>query len=274
MPLKQFCERVTTNKFFEWSISTIIVINSILIGVELSNHNPTITNIQTIILGIFTLEILMRYIASESNKEFFTGGWNIFDLSLVIIGYIPASLFGGGSMMMAIRILRVFRVLRLLRSAKELKLIISVLIRSLKTIFYNIILFLIFIYLFALIGSILFKLPNPQNLQGEELAKYEQFIEKAPNAPTNSPDPFGTVGESMFTLFRELTGEDWTDVRYNHITAYECGVISTPPMITTLYHVTWFVLSAFLLLNLVVGAIVNNYQETMDSQHREEEIEQ
>lgn len=271
MSLKQFCQKVTTNKFFEWSISAIIIINSILIGAEFTNHDPVITAVQTVILGIFTLEILMRYIASESNKEFFTGGWNIFDLSLVIIGYIPASLFGGGSMMMAMRILRVFRVLRLLRSAKELKLIISVLIKSLKTIFYNIILFLIFIYLFALIGSILFKLPDPKELQGEELAKYEQFVEIAPNAPTNSPDPFGSIGEAMFTLFRELTGEDWTDVRYNHITAYECGVISTPPAVTTMYHVTWFILSAFLLLNLVVGAIVNNYQVTMDSRQAQDD---
>ena len=264
MSLKQFCKKVTTNRIFEWVISIVIVVNSILIGVEFTNHSPVIATIQAVILGIFTIEIIMRYIASDSNKEFFSGGWNIFDLSLVIIGYIPASLFGGGSMMMAMRILRVFRVLRLLRSAKELKLIISVLIKSLKTIFYNIILFLIFIYLFALIGSVLFKLPNPQDLKGEELVKYEQFIEKAPNAPTNSPDPFGSIGESMFTLFRELTGEDWTDIRYNHITAYECGVISTSPMVTTLFHVAWFVLSAFLLLNLVVGAIVNNYQVIMD----------
>jgi voltage-gated sodium channel len=35
--------------------------------------------------------------------------------------------------------------------------------------------------------------------------------------------------------------------------------------------VSWFVISAFLLLNLVVGAILNNYQVAMDEQKKERE---
>jgi len=61
------------------------------------------------------------------------------------------------------------------------------------------------------------------------LARYEKLMDLAPHAPTNSPDPFGTLGEAVFTLFRELTGEDWTDLRYNHITAYELGILKTSP---------------------------------------------
>ena len=34
--------------------------------------------------------------------------------------------------------------------------------------------------------------------------------------------------------------------------------------VVTAFHILWFVLSAFLLLNLVVGAIVNNYQAAMN----------
>ena len=76
----------------------------------------------------------------------------------------------------------------------------------------------------------------------------------------------------MFTLFRELTGEDWTDIRYNHITAYQYGIIKTNPVIITGFHVCWFILSAFLLLNLVTGAIINNYQIVKDEQdHKKEE---
>lgn len=82
----------------------------------------------------------------------------------------------------------------------------------------------------------------------------------APNAPINSPDSFGTLDEAMFTLFRELTGEDWTDLRYNHITAYELGVIRANLMTINIYHISWIVLAAFLLLNLVTGAIINNNQ--------------
>ena len=86
----------------------------------------------------------------------------------------------------------------------------------------------------------------------------------APNAPANSPDPFGSLGEAMFTLFRELTGEDWTDLRYNHITASEYGVLRVTPTVINIYHISWFVLAAFLLLNLVTGAIINNYQTVIE----------
>ena len=166
---------------------------------------------------------------------------------------------------MALRVLRVFRVLRLLRTADELKLIITVLIKSLGTLFYNGIFFAIFIYLFALVGVSLFRLPDPATLDPGGRARYEKFVEMAPNAPANSPDPFGTLDEACFTLFREITGEDWTDIRYNLLTASKLGIVKVRPAVITCFHVTWFVLSAFLLLNLVVGAVVNNYQAVMEA---------
>lgn len=262
--MKNICKAIATNKYFELSIVAVILINSVLIGVETYTSNPTIQIIQSIILGIFTVEIALRFIAADNIESFFTDGWNVFDLSLVVIGYIPETMVANASMMMALRVLRVFRVLRLLRTANEIKLIISVLIRSFSAMFYNVILFIIFVYLYAIIGVGLFKLPNPNTLSGEDKTHYEQFMEAAPNAPSNSPDPFGTLGEAMFTLFRELTGEDWTDLRYNHITASEYGVLSVSPTVINIYHISWFVLAAFLLLNLVTGAIINNYQTVIE----------
>jgi voltage-gated sodium channel len=272
--IKNLCKGLLEKKWFELAITAIIIINSALIGVETYISNPTISLIQKIILIIFSFEIVVRFIAADSIKSFFKSGWNIFDLLLVLIGYIPDSLATNASAMMALRVLRVFRVLRLLRATKEIKLIITVLIRSMTAMFYNVVLFFIFIYLFAIIGVGLFKLPDPNTLSGEKKAQYEAFMEAAPNAPTNSPDPFGTLGEAMFTLFRELTGEDWTDLRYNHITAYEHGVLSTSPMIINIYHISWFALAAFLLLNLVTGAIINNYQVVMSEEDNHQKKEE
>lgn len=261
---------MTTNRIFELAIIVVILVNSLLIGVETYTSSPAITLTQNIILGIFTAEILMRYVAADSNKSFFTGGWNIFDLSLVLIGYIPEAWMANASMAMAFRVLRVFRVLRLLRTCKEIKLIISVLVRSLSALFYNLMFYCIFLYLFAIIGVSLFKLPQADTLQGEELARYELYVEQAPHAPGNSADPYGSLDESMFTLFRVMTGDDWSDVRYNLITASEHQVVQASPAVITVYHVLWFIISAFLLLNLVVGAILNNYQVVMDSIKKEE----
>ena len=269
--IKQLCDTVCKNRIFEFAISLIIIVNSILIGIETYGTHASVSLVQTVILGIFTFEILIRYIAADSNKSFFSSGWNWFDLSLVIIGYIPESLFANASMVMAIRVLRVFRVLRLLRFCNEIKLIVTVFVKSLSALFYNVAFFSIFLYLFAIIGVALFKLPNKADLPPAEQAKYELFIAEAPHAPTNSPEPFGTLHESMFTLFRVMTGDDWTDVRYNLLTASKHGLVKASPTVITIYHVLWFTISAFLLLNLVVGAILNNYQVVMDEQKRKRE---
>ena len=264
--IKKIASLIAYNKGFELFITGIIILNSVLIGVETYTDNLTVKMIQQGILYIFTLEILMRFIATKSIKEFFCDGWNVFDLTLVLIGYIPETLFASASMMTALRVLRVFRILRLLRTSKEIKLIVTVLVKSMKSMFYNLVLFLIFVYLYAIAGVSMFRLPDPTTLEGEQLAKYEKFMEVAPNAPSNSPDPFGDIGEAIFTLFRELTGEDWTDLRYNHITASEYGLIHVNSAVITTYHVSWFCLAAFLLLNLVTGAVINNYQIAIDEE--------
>lgn len=266
--IKKLCRSVAYSKWFEITITIVIIVNSVLIGVETYTDNATIKLIQSIILGIFTVEIIMRFIAADSVKSFFKDGWNIFDLSLVLIGYIPASLAGNASSMMALRVLRVFRILRLLRAAKEIKLIMTVLVKSMSAMFYNLVLFMIFVYLYAIAGVTMFKLPDPATLTGEQKANYEQLMEIAPNSPGNSPDPYGTLSEAVFTLFRALTGEDWTDLRYNLITAHDCGVIKASPIVITTYHVSWFCLAAFLLLNLVTGAVINNYQIAIEEQEK------
>ena len=271
--LKQLCRDLINKKWFEIGIVIVILVNCILIGVETYGSNDKVHLIQTIILGIFTFEIVTRFVARESIKSFFQSGWNIFDLSLVLISYIPESLFEGSSTIMVIRVLRVFRVLRLLRTSQEIKLIIAVLTKSFSALFYNGVFFFIFLYLFAIIGVSMFRLPDYDTLSAADQAKYTELMAVAPHSPECSPDPYGTLTESMFTLFRALTGEDWTDLRYNLIKANEYGLIHTSPTTITCFHVIWFILAAFLLLNLVVGAIVNNYQVIMEESRREKERE-
>lgn len=266
--VKNICNVLVSNKVFELAVVAIIIVNSILIGVETVISNEIISLTQLIILGFFTFEIIVRFIAADSIKKFFSDGWNWFDLVLVMIGHIPPTIVSNAASIMALRIVRVFRVLRLLRVSKEIKLIISVLLRSLVTMFYNVILFVIFIYLFAIIGVGLFRLPNPDKASEEVKKSYEFYCETAANVPQCVPDPFVNVGEAMFTLFRELTGDAWADVRYNSMLAYDLGLIKVSPIVINIFHIVWVVLSAFLLLNVVTGAIINNYQEVLDESHK------
>ncbi len=271
--MKQQALSIISNKFFEYFIIAVILINSVLIGVETYITHPAIHLIQQITLLIFTIEIITRWIARENAKSFFSDAWNIFDLSIVLVSYIPESLFAESGMVIAIRVLRVFRVLRLLRTLPEIKLIVSVLFRSISALIYNCFFFFIFMYLFAIIGVTLFKLPDAQTADAQLTAKITEYHQIAPNAPSISPDPFGTLGESMFTLFRVLTGEDWTDIRYNLVIASKMGLINTSETVITLYHVFWFILSAFLLINLMIGAILNNYQIVFEEERKRKEKE-
>ena len=174
-------------------------------------------------------------------------------------------------MIMVVRILRVFRVLRLLSTSDEIKLIIALLSNSFSALFYNAVFFFIFLYLFAIMGVSMFRLPEMNSLDAAGQERLTELLTVAPNSPECSPDPYGNLAESMFTLLRALTGEDWTDLRYNLIKANEYGCVHGSPTVITGFHVVWFVLAAFLLLNLVVGDIVNNYQVIMEESRREKE---
>jgi voltage-gated sodium channel len=270
--LTLFCKKLAEAKWFELLIVGIILLNCVLIGAETYVHHHWIRITQSIVLSIFTFEIVVRLIASGSLKSFFRSGWNNFDLWLVAISYVPEALFSNVSLVMVLRVLRVFRVLRLLRTSPEIKLIVSVLTKSFSALFYNGVFFFIFLYLFSIIGISLFRLPDYNSLDNAGKADYERLMAEAPNAPVCSPEPYGTLGESMFTLFRTLTGEDWTDLRYNLLKASEYGLIQTNSVAITTFHVVWFILSAFLLLNLVVGAIVNNYQVIMEETRQKKRL--
>ena len=83
-------------------------------------------------------------------------------------------------------------------------------------------------------------------------------------APGHPMQPyFGSIHEACFTLFRILTGDDWTQMRY------ELAQSGRPLGAFTAYQVSWIVVATFLLVNLIVGAVINNYQKVQDiEEHR------
>lgn len=266
-------QSIVIHKTFEWFIAGVILVNCTFIGIETYFTSPEIRLVQSIALGIFTIEIILRWIAKENIKRFFANGWNIFDLLIVLVSYIPESIFADATLITTIRVLRAFRIIRLLRAFPELKLMLSVIVRSLRSLAYNAIFFFIFMYLFSVIGVTLFKLPDPATAADYSTSKaLSEYLKQAPNAPSISPDPYGSLGETMFTLFRIVTGEDWTDLRYNLILASKMNLIPPSETIITIYHVLWFVVAAFLLLNLLLGAILTNYQIIIEEHSKNKKL--
>jgi len=269
--IRDFSKHIVAHPAFEWTAATVILLNAVLVGVESYVHgNDALLLLQRVILALFTVELLLRFFARESLRNFFCSGWNIFDLVIVTSGYL-GDIIPFGDNMLIFRTLRILRVLRLLRAAKEIRLISIVLIKSSKSLMFNGFFFLTFMYVFALLGNMLFKLPEPTALSGENAKHYAAFVAEAPHAPANSPDPYGTLGESMFTLFRITTGEDWTDIRYNLLTASKHGVIKPGSTVVTGFHILWYALSVFLFLNVLVGAFVSNYQQISEDIRKKNE---
>ena len=221
-------QKITTSRLFESSIMVVIFINCIVIGLETYNRNYIYDLINTVCLNIYTIEILMRFVGRSSLKQFFTNGWNIFDLLVVVVSYIPDDISANSGVVAAVRDLRIFRILRLFKANMELRLIISVMIRSMRALTYNAIVMLIFMYVFAVAGTLFFKLPEAHDLEPTQAKVLSEYVQSAANMPLNSDDPYGNLNEAMFTLLRTMTGEDWTDIRYNLVTASRLHLICGP----------------------------------------------
>lgn len=216
-------------------IIAVILINAVLIGLSTYLSDETalraIAVIETVCVAIYVVEIVLRFLARDSTPAFFRDGWNIFDLVIIVAALIPAS-NGIGPVL---RILRVFRVLRLVKTIPELRLIVTVLLRSVASMKYVAMLATIMFYVYAVIGVKLF------GGDGHPMLPY-----------------FASIHEACFTLFRILTGDDWTQMRY------ELAQAGHPLGAFTAFQVSWIVVATFLLVNLIVGAVINNYQKVQD----------
>lgn len=232
---------------FQNAILIVIAINSIIMGLQTSK---TIVNaaggildiLDYICLGIFIIELVLKLIAYGG--KFFTDGWNWFD---VIV--IACSLVSGLAFLKVLRVFRVFRVFRSLKALKGLKamrlvsrldklrLIIGAIGKSVPGISWTAVLLLLIYYIFGLIGVTLF---------GEAF-----------------PDWFGTLGKSIYTLFQVMTLESWS-----------MG-ISRPVMEVFgwawVYFVPFVLISSFVVMNVVVGIVVNSISEVQEQLAKERE---
>lgn len=233
--------KLVASNAFNATAMAAIVLTAALLGVETylepgSAAAGAVAVALRVCVALFLIEIVLKFLARESTKAFFADGWNIFDIVIVAAALVPAEALGQlGPLAPVLRIMRVLRILRLVRSVPELRLIVDVLWKSVISMKWIAVLALLSFYMFAIIGYKLFGKYQPE---------------------------WATLHESLFTLFRLITGDDWTQLRYE---AY-AKVESTRWFITAFY-IVWILLGTFILINLVVGAIINNYQKVQEAEH-------
>lgn len=245
---KKMLQNIVHSTQFNITLTAIILINAILIGIQTSLDIPVIDIIQQSILFVFIAEIIIRWAGKNSLEEYLRNPWNYFDIIIVCISLIPDSLVVNISSVSALRVLRIlrtFRLLRLFKAFPELQTMVQVLIKGVVSLSFGAILLLVFMYMYSVFGVMLF--------QGESVVV---------TAFSDSIDPFGSVGEAFFTLFRVTTGEDWTDLRYDMLRG---GVNH---LIINFYFVSWYIVSAFLLVNIVFGAIISHYEQITQEEEK------
>ena len=231
-------KKILENKYFVTFITIVIIINAITLGLETSPKIKTefgviLSLIDRVALTIFTIELISKIAVYK--LRFFKDGWNIFDFLIVAVSLIPAS--GPFSVLRAFRI---FRTLRLLSIVPSMKRIIQAIFISIPGILSVGTIIILIFYISSVLTTTFF---------GEKFYEW-----------------FGTIGNSMYTLFQIMTLESWS-----------MGIVR-PVMqefpLAWLFFVPFILVTTFAILNLFIGIIVDAMQQiSKDDNHEEKKSE-
>ena len=221
------------NSWVQHCIMVLIVINAVVLGLEtvpwvMQDYGTILLATDSVILGVFVVEIVMRLFAHR--LAFFRDPWSLFDFIVVGIALIPAS-----GPLAVLRALRILRVLRLLTLVPSMRRVVGALIGSIPGLGSIGLVLLLIYYVFAVIATNLFGATFPQW--------------------------FGTIGESLFSLFQIMTLESWSmgivrPIMEVHPSAW-------------LFFIIFILIATFTMLNLFIAIIVNAMHSFTEAETQE-----
>ncbi|QGX39843.1 ion transporter [Permianibacter aggregans] len=215
------------------TILLLILINAVTLGMETSANimaavGPAILALDHLLLGVFVLELALRLYAHR--WSFFRDPWNVFDFVVVAIALIPAS--GPFAVLRALRVLRVLRVLTLVPTMRR---VVGALLSAVPGLASIAMVLLLIYYVFAVIATKLF---------GQAF-----------------PDWFGSLGDSLYTLFQVMTLESWS-------MGISRPIMETYPMAWA-FFIPFILIATFTMLNLFIAIIVNAMQSVTEDGRQE-----
>lgn len=221
------CRRLVGSRAFEVAIVVIIGANALVLGVETYPHHgmagSLLRGLEWFFRAVFVTEIAVRILAhGRRPQDFFRHGWNVFDFLVIAAAFIPG-LHGESP---ALRVVRIARVLRLVRFSPGLRTIVAALLRSLPGVGGFLALAMVTLYVYGMVGWLVFA---------------DHF-----------PDQYGTIGRAVLTLFVLLSLENLPDL-------IEAGMAVSPW--TLVYYVSYVLITANLLVNILIAVIVNSMEE-------------
>lgn len=228
--MRERLRQLIRSRQWEWTIVGLIVLNAITLGLETS---ATVTNIMgdvlvafdRLVLAVFVVELVVRIYAF--GPRFFLGAWNLFDFVIVSIALVPAS-----GPFTVLRALRILRVLRLISVVPSLRRVIGGLISALPGMGSIVVLMALVFYVFGVMATKLYG--------------------------ATFPDWFGTLPQSLYTLFQIMTLESWS-------MGIVRPVMDAHPF-AWIFFIPFILCTAFTVLNLFIGIIVSAMQEEHENE--------
>jgi len=226
--------RLVSAPAFEASIIALIVINAVILALEtypaiMAVWGPLLLALDSIILGIFCVEITLRFLADP--RGFWRDPWRIFDLSIIVIALLPAT-----GPLAILRAFRILRILRLVAAVPAMRRVVTGLFNALPGMGSIVMLLGLIFFVFSVISTKLFS--------------------------AAFPDWFGTLGASAYTLFQIMTLESWS-------MGIVRPVMDVYPWAWMLF-VPFIVMTAFAVLNLFIGVIVDAMQSQASADAHDE----
>jgi voltage-gated sodium channel len=229
------CAQIARSTRFQGFIFAVIVVNAIALGLQTyegidEEAGTLLTVINEVCVGIFLVELTIRIAAyGRRPQDFFRDGWNVFDFVVILAAFAP----GLRQNATLLRLARLLRVVRIVTVLPEFRILVRGMARSLPPLGSLALLAILLMYLYGMVGWILFHEEDPEN--------------------------WGTIGDAMLNLFVALTLEDWPVLMERAMEIHPWSWI---------YFVTYVLLAAFLLFNVLIAVILNSMESARAEDRR------
>ncbi|XP_019612821.2 voltage-dependent L-type calcium channel subunit alpha-1C isoform X31 [Rhinolophus sinicus] len=265
---------VVNSTYFEYLMFVLILLNTICLAMQHYGQSClfkiAMNILNMLFTGLFTVEMILKLIAFKP-KGYFSDPWNVFDF-LIVIGSVidvilsetnPAEHSQCSPFMNAeensrisitfFRLFRVMRLVKLLSRGEGIRTLLWTFIKSFQALPYVALLIVMLFFIYAVIGM-------------------QVFGKIALNDTTdiNRNNNFQTFPQAVLLLFRCATGEAWQDIMLACMPGKKCAPESEPSNSTegetpcgssfaVFYFISFYMLCAFLIINLFVAVIMDNF---------------
>uniref|UniRef100_A0A8C8K4T6 Voltage-dependent N-type calcium channel subunit alpha n=1 Tax=Oncorhynchus tshawytscha TaxID=74940 RepID=A0A8C8K4T6_ONCTS len=286
--VRRLCHYIVSLRYFEMCILVVISMSSIALAAEdpvqaNAPRNNVLKYLDYVFTGVFTFEMVIKMVDLGlllHPGSYFRDLWNILDF-IVVSGALVAFAFSGSkgkdiSTIKSLRVLRVLRPLKTIKRLPKLKAVFDCVVNSLKNVFNILIVYMLFMFIFAVIAVQLFKgkffycsdesKALEKDCRGNFLDYDKDEVATQPRVWKKYEFHYDNVLWAFLTLFTVSTGEGWPDVLKHSVDATfeDQGPSPGYRIEISIFYVVYFVVFPFFFVNIFVALIIITFQEQGD----------